>query len=247
MMHRMWPFVIAIALWALAVELFSLPHFIFPGPDRVATVLIERHAQLAFHASVTGAEILAGLTLGGTFGFATGCLLSTSSRLQRATLPFLVMSQALPVFALAPLLMLWFGYGFASKLAMTTLIVYFPVTAATLAGFRRVPDSWIDTFVSLHAKPGPLFWRVRLPMALPHALSGLRIAASVAPIGAVVGEWVGSSSGLGYLMLHANGRGQTDLMFAALGVLCIEALVIWSLVSRLTRRLDQKFSGPSVA
>jgi len=149
-----------------------------------------------------------------------------------------VVSQALPVFALAPLLMLWLGYGLASKLAMTTLIVFFPVTAATLAGFRQFPEAWEDTFKTLRPKKKRLFWLVRLPLAIPHALSGLRIAASVAPIGAVVGEWVGSSSGLGYLMLQSNARGQTDLMFAALVVLSIEAVLIWSVVNRLSRRFD---------
>ncbi len=245
-MARILPLGGALAAWWLVVWAFELPHFILPGPDRVLITLIERHAQLLFHGSVTAAEILAGLGLGGALGFLTACALATSEPLKRATLPFLVMSQALPVFALAPLLMLWFGYGFASKLAMTTLIVYFPVTAATLSGFRAMPDGWHDTFISLHAKQWSLFWRVRLPLALPHAFSGLRIAASVAPIGAVVGEWVGSSSGLGYLMLHANGRGQTDLMFAALVVLCIEAVVIWTVVSRLTRRLDQRLNVSSL-
>ena len=154
-------------------------------------------------------------------------------------MPALIISQALPVFAIAPILMLWLGYGFASKLAMTTLIVFFPVTASTLAGFRAMSRSWELTFQTLRPKRLQLFWFVRLPLAIPYALSGVRVAASVAPIGAVVGEWVGSSSGLGYLMLHANGRGQTDLMFAALIVLCAEALLIWSLVNRLANRFDQ--------
>src|SRR5210317_1075749 len=150
-----------------------------------------------------------------------------------------------PSFAIAPILMLWLGYGFASKLAMTTLIVFFPVTASTLAGFRAFPTSWDTTFQTLRPKASKLFWYVRLPLAIPYAMSGVRVAASVAPIGAVVGEWVGSSSGLGYLMLHANGRGQTDLMFAALLVLCVEALVIWSLVNRLSRQFDQ--NSPSLS
>ena len=153
-------------------------------------------------------------------------------------MPVLVVSQALPVFAIAPLLMLWLGYGFASKLAMTTLIVFFPVTAAALAGFRSMPDGWQDTLTTFRATPIRTFWVVRVPLAVPHALSGLKIAASVAPIGAVVGEWVGSSSGLGYLMLHANGRGQTDLMFAALLVLCVEAIVVWAVVNRIATRFD---------
>ena len=202
-------------------------------------MLVERLPLISGHAFTTASEIVCGLTLGTVLGFGVACLIGDSKTLTQITMPALIISQALPVFAIAPILMLWLGYGFASKLAMTTLIVFFPVTASTLAGFRAMSRSWELTFQTLRPKRSQLFWFVRLPLAIPYALSGVRVAASVAPIGAVVGEWVGSSSGLGYLMLHANGRGQTDLMFAALIVLCAEALVIWSLVNRLANRFDQ--------
>ena len=202
-------------------------------------MLVERLPLISGHAFTTASEIVCGLTLGTVLGFGVACLIGDSKKLTQITMPALIISQALPVFAIAPILMLWLGYGFASKLAMTTLIVFFPVTASTLAGFRAMSRSWELTFQTLRPKRSQLFWFVRLPLAIPYALSGVRVAASVAPIGAVVGEWVGSSSGLGYLMLHANGRGQTDLMFAALIVLCAEALSIWSLVNRLANRFDQ--------
>ena len=237
-------FSLLVSLWWGIVLLFEIPHFILPSPDRVFLILLERLPQIAGHAATTASEIVAGLALGTLLGLATACLIGDSERLQRLTMPFLVISQALPVFALAPILMLWLGYGFASKLAMTTLIVFFPVTAATLAGFRALPQSWDITFQTLRPKNGRLFWLVRLPLAIPHVLSGVRIAASVAPIGAVVGEWMGSSSGLGYLMLHANGRGQTDLMFAALVILCLEALIIWNAVNWLSHRFD--YHSPSI-
>ena len=226
-------------LWWLVVIALEVPHFILPSPERVARVLVERLPLISGHAFTTASEIVCGLMLGTVLGFAVACLIGDSKKLTQITMPALVISQALPVFAIAPILMLWLGYGFASKLAMTTLIVFFPVTASTLAGFRAMSRSWELTFQTLRPKRSQLFWFVRLPLAIPYALSGVRVAASVAPIGAVVGEWVGSSSGLGYLMLHANGRGQTDLMFAALIVLCVEALLIWSLVNRLANRFDQ--------
>jgi putative hydroxymethylpyrimidine transport system permease protein len=144
----------------------------------------------------------------------------------------LVASQALPVFALAPLLTLWLGYGLASKVAMATLIIYFPVTAAFYDGLRRVDPGWLDMARVMGAGPGAVLRLVRLPAALPAFGSGLRVATAVAPIGAVVGEWVGSSAGLGYLMLHANGRMQTDLMFAALLVLAVMAVGLYALVDR---------------
>ena len=233
------PFLLLVGLWWLVVIALEVPHFILPSPERVARVLVERLPLISGHAFTTASEIVCGLTLGTVLGFAVACLIGDSKKLTQITMPALIISQALPVFAIAPILMLWLGYGFASKLAMTTLIVFFPVTASTLAGFRAMSRSWELTFQTLRPKRSQLFWFVRLPLAIPYALSGVRVAASVAPIGAVVGEWVGSSSGLGYLMLHANGRGQTDLMFAALIVLCVEALLIWSLVNRLANRFDQ--------
>ena len=239
LLQATFPFIGLISLWWLIVFIFDVPHFILPSPERVGWVLVERFPLIASHAITTALEIICGLILGASLGFGVACLIGDSKNLTQLTMPALVISQALPVFAIAPILMLWLGYGFASKLAMTTLIVFFPVTASTLAGFRAIPKSWELTFQTLRPKRAQLFWLIRLPLAIPYALSGVKVAASVAPIGAVVGEWVGSSSGLGYLMLHANGRGQTDLMFAALLVLCVEALVIWSLVNRLANRFDQ--------
>jgi putative hydroxymethylpyrimidine transport system permease protein len=231
-----------ITVWWSTVIIFDIPHFILPSPDRVARVLFNRLGLISVHAATTALEIICGLLLGSFLGFTVACLIGDSKRLQSITMPALIISQALPVFAIAPILMLWLGYGFASKLAMTTLIVFFPVTASTLSGFRALPSSWETTFQTLRPRQSKLFFLVRLPLAIPYALAGVRVAASVAPIGAIVGEWVGSSSGLGYLMLHANGRGQTDLMFAALVVLCAESLIIWSLTNRISHRFDQKYA-----
>ena len=237
------PVTLLIAVWWSVVILFDIPHFILPAPDRVAAVLFDRFTLISVHATTTALEIICGLILGSILGFTVACLIGDSKRLQSITMPALIISQALPVFAIAPILMLWLGYGFASKLAMTTLIVFFPVTASTLAGFRALPASWDATFQTLRPRRARLFFHVRLPLAIPYTLSGVRVAASVAPIGAVVGEWVGSSSGLGYLMLHANARGQTDLMFAALVVLCAEALIIWSVSNRISLRFDRKYTA----
>ena len=236
------PITLLITVWWSTVIIFDIPHFILPSPDRVARVLFNRLGLISVHAATTALEIICGLLLGSFLGFTVACLIGDSKRLQSITMPALIISQALPVFAIAPILMLWLGYGFASKLAMTTLIVFFPVTASTLSGFRALPSSWETTFQTLRPRQSKLFFLVRLPLAIPYALAGVRVAASVAPIGAIVGEWVGSSSGLGYLMLHANGRGQTDLMFAALVVLCAESLIIWSITNRISHRFDQKYA-----
>jgi putative hydroxymethylpyrimidine transport system permease protein len=213
-----------------------VPAFILPAPAAVGRALAPHAPLLAIHARTTLAEILLGIGLGTAIGVATAILLAVSGIARRWLMSMLVVSQALPVFALAPLLVLWFGYGLASKVVMAILIIYFPVTATLFDGLRRTEQSWLDLARTMGATRMRILLRLRLPAALPAFGSGLRIATAVAPIGAVVGEWVGSSAGLGYLMLHANGRMQTDLMFAALLTLAILAVALYTAVDAGLRR-----------
>jgi len=148
----------------------------------------------------------------------------------------LVASQAVPVFALAPILVLWLGYGMASKVAMACLVIFFPVALAFWDGLRRTDPGWLDLARTMDARPWALLWRIRVPAALPALASGLRMAAAVAPIGAVIGEWVGASYGLGFLMFQANARMQTDLVFASLAVLAALAVALYALVDTALRR-----------
>lgn len=227
---------VLLALWQGVVWLTGVPRFILPGPARVAEALWVQAPLLAHHALWTLAEIVAGLGLGVALGAASALLLSGFRPARRWLLPLLVVSQAIPVFALAPLLVLWLGYGMASKIAMATLVIYFPVTTALFDGLRRTDPGWVDLARTMGAAPAAVLWRVRLPAALPALASGVRVAAAVAPIGAVIGEWVGSSAGLGYLMLHANARMQTDVMFAALTILAVFAIALYAGVDALLRR-----------
>ncbi|TNH05245.1 ABC transporter permease [Testudinibacter sp. TR-2022] len=224
-------------LWQSAVSLLALPHYMLPSPESVWQQLLKQHALLWQHAQITLLEIVLGLTLGFLLGLGSALLLAFSAPVSAFLMPLLVISQAIPVFAIAPLLVLWFGYGMASKIVMTVLIIYFPVTTACYDGLRNTPHAWLDLARSMQLTPATLLFKVRLPAALPSLASGLRIAASVAPIGAVVGEWVGSSQGLGYLMLQANARMQVDLMFSALFVLLIIALSLYFLLDHTLRRL----------
>jgi putative hydroxymethylpyrimidine transport system permease protein len=172
-------------------------------------------------------EIVAGLLLGTLLGTLSALSMIASFSLKRWLLPVLVISQAIPVFALAPLLVLWFGYGMSSKIAMAVLIIFFPVTAAFYDGLRSTEPEWLELARVMNAKPLAIIRQIRIPSALPAFASGLRVATAVAPIGAVVGEWVGSSKGLGFYMLHANARMQIDIMFAALVVLGVLSLSIY--------------------
>lgn len=224
-----------LAAWQLAVWASGVPPFILPGPLRVLKALATHADLLLAHAATTAVEILAGIVLGSLLGMASAVLLAASGTARRWLMPALVVSQALPVFALAPLLVLWLGYGMTSKIAMAVLIIYFPVTTAFLDGLRRTEPGWLELARTMDAGRLAMLFRIRVPAALPALASGLRVAAAVAPIGAVVGEWVGSSAGLGYLMLHANARMQIDLMFAALLLLALMALGLYRAVDRGAR------------
>ncbi|MCB9944375.1 MAG: ABC transporter permease [Geminicoccaceae bacterium] len=224
-----------LALWQAVVVVSGAPPYILPGPAGVLHTLVTRAPLILSHAWITASEILLGFAIGVAVGIASGLLLASFDGARRWLLPVLVMSQALPVFALAPVLVLWLGYGMGSKIAMAVLIIYFPVTAALHDGLRRCDREILDLARLLGATRLDTLRLIRIPAALPALGSGLRVAASVAPIGAVVGEWVGSSGGLGFLMLHANARMQIDLMFASLLVLAAMALALYLAVDRTAR------------
>lgn len=232
----------ALLAWQLLVWITGVPHFILPGPWRVAEALYLHRALLAEQAAATVVEVMTGLVLGALLGAATALLLMVSAPARRFLLPLLVFSQAVPVFALAPILTLWLGYGLWSKVAMAVLIIYFPVASTFYDGLRNTDRGLLDLARTMSARPGQVLLRLRLPAALPSFASGLRLAAVYAPIGAVIGEWVGASRGLGYLMLLASGRAKIDLMFAALLVLALFTLVLHWAVGRLGDRLTRAVS-----
>jgi putative hydroxymethylpyrimidine transport system permease protein len=231
---------VLLGAWQALVTLASLPPFILPGPVRVAMALWDNAALIAWHAGVTFTEVLAGLVLGSLLGAATALQMAVSPTARKVVRPVLVLTQALPVFALAPILTLWLGYGIWSKILMAVLIIYFPVASSFHDGLMGTPRGWLDLAKSMQATRRQVLWRIRVPAALPSLASGLRLAAVYAPIGAIIGEWVGASQGLGYLMLLANGRAKIDLMFAALAVLAVLTLALHSVVGAGCDRLSAR-------
>lgn len=221
-----------VLLWQMIVFVTGVPDYILPGPVRVVEAALSHTGPLLEHAMITLLEIIAGLLIGTLLGASNALFMIASRSLKRWLLPVLVISQAIPVFALAPLLVLWLGYGMSSKIAMAVLIIFFPVTAAFYDGMRSAEPEWLELAQVMNARPIAVIRHIRIPAALPAFASGLRVATAVAPIGAVVGEWVGSSRGLGFYMLHANARMQIDIMFAALSLLCIVALTLYFFVDR---------------
>lgn len=234
---------VGLGLWQGLVLLTGAPHFILPSPLRVAQAAYASRVVILENLWVTALEVVLGLLIGTVLGAATAIQLAFSKTAERIMLPILVFTQAVPVFALAPLLTLWFGYGMGSKIVMAVLIIYFPVTSAFHDGLTRVDRGYLDLAKSMGASKRNLMWHIQIPNALPGLGSGLKLAAVYAPIGAVIGEWVGASKGLGYLMLLANGRAKIDLMFASLIVLACLTVALHLAVGALSARLTRYAQG----
>lgn len=226
-----------LGLWESIVFIFQLPDYILPSPTQVFLTLYHQWHLIAIHTLPTTIETILGLFFGVLFGCLTGYLVVRYRALGWWFLPLLIISQAIPTFAIAPLLVIWFGYGISSKIATAILMIFFPVASAFHDGLRETNHQWINLAKTMNAKKHLIFWKIQLPAALPSLASGIRIAAVAAPIGALIGEWVGSSQGLGYLMLTANARMQIDMMFAALIVIILLALMLYFSVDQLLRKL----------
>lgn len=234
---------IGLALWQGIVWVFGFRSFILPTPIEVAGALWEHRATLSFHAIRTIHEVLLGIALGVAVGVATALMLASSQTARLYVRPLLVFSQAIPVFALAPIFMIWFGFGIEPKVAMAMIIIYFPVTSAFYDGLTTTPPGWIDLARTMGASPRAILWRIRIPAAIPGLATGLRLAAVYAPIGAVIGELVGGEArGLGYLMTYANSRTKIDLVFAALLVLALFTVLLHFAADRLGRWLTNRFT-----
>ncbi len=232
-------FGLAIAAWYLLTRLGGFPDFILPAPDVVALRALTalQDGSLLSNSLVTLSEVLSGLVLGVTTAAVLGYLLAKSRSLERLLAPFIVASQSVPVVAIAPLLVIWFGPGLLSKVLICTLIVFFPVLINTILGLRSVPDDLRDLMRSLQATRWQTFTLLEVPAALPVLLGGLRIGATLSVIGAVVGEFVGADRGLGFLINEGRGVYDTALVFVAVITLVLMAITLYGIVLLLESRL----------
>lgn len=221
---------VLLLIWQLAVMLFRIPPYILPTPLLVVKSLVHYAGLIAHESLPTVIETVIGFLCSAVFGIFGALLLSYFRPARIWFLPILLISQALPTFAIAPLFVIWFGYGIASKIAITILMLFFPITSAFYDGLIRTCPGYLELAQTMNASKWRILWHIRVPAALPALGSGLRVAATFAPMGAVIGEWVGASQGLGFLILNANARMQIDLMFAALVVLVIVTLLFYFLV-----------------
>ena len=230
---------LALASWQLTVYFTELPAFILPSPAdvgiRFARTLLD--GSLLRHSLVTLSEVLLGLLTGTAAATILGYFLAKSRLFERILAPYLVASQAVPVVAIAPLLVIWFGPGIFSKILICALIVFFPVLVNTVVGVRAVPAALRDLMRSLRATRWQMLRYLEIPAALPVFLGGLRIGAALSVIGAVVGEFVGADKGLGFLINVGRGQYDTALVFVAIFALVMLALTLYGIVAWLENYL----------
>jgi putative hydroxymethylpyrimidine transport system permease protein len=225
------------ARWELLADALRIEPYLVPAPSEIAESLWEDRSLLAENGWVTLQEVVLGFACALALGVAFALALHLSDTLRRAFYPLLVASQTIPIVVIAPILVIWFGFGIAPKLVVIALVCFFPITVNTLDGLRAVDPELPKLMRTLSASRWQTLWRVEAPASLPYLFSGAKIAVAVAVIGAVFGEWVGSSSGLGHLMLEASAQLLAPRMFAGVVVLSTIAIALFGLLSLLERRL----------
>ncbi len=228
-----------LAAWAAAARWSGLPPFMLPSPSSVwaRLVLALTDGSLLRHAWVTLQEVLTGLALGLALATAMGYLVAKSRAAERLLAPYIIASQSIPIVAIAPLLVIWFGPGRISKVLICALIVFFPVLVNTVVGVRSVPADLRDLMRSLRATRWQTFLHLEAPAAMPVLFGGLKIGATLSVIGAVVGEFVGADEGLGFLVNIGRGLYDTALVFVAVLALVLLAMALYGLVAALERRV----------
>lgn len=232
------PVVILLAvlgMWEAAVHFFEIKHFILPPPSKIVVTLFAKHKLLLKHSLVTLQEMLLGFALAVSIGIPLAVLMFEFPILEKAFYPYVIGSQTVPVFAIAPLLVTWFSFGIASKVIMAAIIVFFAIVLNTLEGLKSTDPDTVNLFRILRATRWQILWKVHIPSALPFIFSGMKIGISISTIGAVIGEWIGASAGLGFLMLYANSQAQTSVIFAAIFCLTLLGLGLFALMTVLER------------
>lgn len=225
-------------LWRLIISLGSYPAFILPSPGDVWAELLRSIGTSSFwiNIGVTLIEVLSGLIIGAMLAMILGYALAKSPIINSIASPIVVASQAVPIVAVAPLLAIWFGYGLTPKIVTSILIVFFPILINVVAGLRSIEPNLRDLMRSLQANRRQMFWKLEVPSAMPMILSGLKVGATLSVIGAIVGEFVNSDQGLGFLIKQGNGTYNTARTFVALIALVIMALAMYASVAILERK-----------
>ena len=227
------PFAVIVAvviLWQAVVSVFDVPVFLVPGPLLVFRTMLEKAGLLATHGLSTLAVTVFAFFAAAVFGIVGAVLVVSSRLLERFVLPLIVFSQVVPKIAIAPLLAIWLGFSVSSRIVVAFLICFFPILIGTVAGLKSVEEDLIYLTRQLRASIWQTFWMVSLPAALPQIFSGFKVAIALAIVGAIVAAWVGAVTGLGYLLLVANGNFDVALAFSVLIVLTLFGVILFGLI-----------------
>ena len=224
-----------LGIWEAAVYIKNTPSYILPAPSKIVVTLFVEREQLLKHSLVTLQEMLLGFVLAVSIGIPLAVLMFEFPILEKAFYPYVIGSQAVPVFAIAPLLILWFDFGITPKVVMAAIIVFFVIVLNTLDGLKSSDPDTVNLFRILRATRWQILWKVHVPSALPFIFSGAKIGISISTIGAVIGEWISAEAGLGHLMLYANGQLQISLVFAAIFCLTLLGSSLFTLMALLER------------
>jgi NitT/TauT family transport system permease protein len=224
-----------VILWEFLVRQFQVPAWLLPSPGLIGQSMVEWRSELVGHSIVTLYETLVGFALAIVISIPLAVAVVYSRLLQNTIYPILLALQSMPKVAIAPLLALWIGFGTLPKIVVVFLVCFFPIIVATTSGLTAVPTSLMDLIRSLSASPLQTFVKIRFPTAMPHIFVGLKIAITFAVIGAVIGEFVGSENGLGYLILISTSQSRTPLAFGALVLLTLMSIVLYYGIALIER------------
>jgi NitT/TauT family transport system permease protein len=231
--------VLLLAAWQIATVVGEIPPYLLPGPIAIVEEMINRSDILWKHGLVTLGEVVVGFALSVAVGIPLAVLISYSRVFERTIYPLLVSSQTIPKVAIAPLFIVWFGFGIMPKILITFLIAFFPIVIDTVVGLRSTPQEMFYLVRSMGASPWQTFWKVRLPNALPSIFGGLKVAITLAVVGAIVGEFVGADQGLGYLIQIANGNLDTRLLMGSIVVLAVIGIALFLIIEWIERLLSR--------
>ncbi len=245
-LKRVMPIALFCAAWEVACFVLKIPDYIVPAPHRVMEKVIESWSLLYAHSLTSIAEIMLGFVLASVCALICAIAMVHSRRIEALLEPFLVVSQVIPKVALAPLFIIWFGHGILPKIIIAMMIAFFPVLVNAVVGLRSIDAEIIELMESIAANKRQTFWRVRLPNSLPYIFPALKVAALLSIVGAMVGEFVGSDKGLGYLMIIGDVNLDTDLLFASLVVVTAFGMVVYAVIEAFERRIESRYGKGDV-
>jgi ABC-type nitrate/sulfonate/bicarbonate transport system permease component len=227
--------ILVVAAWEAAVIGFEVPPFVLPKPSAIVTELVTNWHVFQGHFIFTLKNVILGFLLAFVVAMVLGFVVAHSRLANRTLYPILIASQTIPVIAIAPIFIIWFGYGILPKVITTALICFFPLTVNTVAGYMSVDPDQRTLFRAYHATLWDTFHKLTFPAALPYVMAGLKVTMTLSVIGGVIGEWIGSEEGLGYLIIQASAQIMTVRVFASIALLALMGIALFLVASAIER------------